>query len=130
MKIYVAHSREFDYEKELYHPIRSDQNLPQTDIILPHEAGQNINFGRKFYSQLDLVIAEVSYAATGLGIELAWAYDAHVPIICISKSGARISGSLHAVCDHFYEYANTESLIKLVEDIISHHEAGEYHVNK
>ena len=118
MKIYIAHSREFDYEKELYRPIRSNQSLPQRDIILPHEDGQNINFGREFYSQLDLVIAEVSYPATGLGIELAWTYDAHVPIICISKLGTRISGSLYAVCDHFEEYITPESLIKLVENII------------
>ena len=35
MKIYIAHSREFDYKNELYTPIK--KVLKDHEVILPHE---------------------------------------------------------------------------------------------
>lgn len=119
MKIYIAHSREFDYEKELYWSIRASKKLPQADIILPHEPGYDNQQDRDFYRHLDLIIAEVSYPATGLGIELGWAADDHTPIACIYRAGRKYSGSLHAVTDHFYEYNSNEELQAAIEHIIA-----------
>ena len=116
--IYIAHSRDFDYENLLYKPIRSNKNLPQDEIILPHEPGHDNNHTREFYANLDLVIAEVSYSATGLGIELGWAFDSQVPIVCLYQSGKKYSGSLHAVTDQFYEYHNELELIKIIKKLI------------
>ncbi len=118
MKIYIAHSREFDYEKELYWPIRASKKLPQVDIILPHEPGYDNRQDRDFYRHLDLIIAEVSYSATGLGIELGWAADDHTPIVCIYQEGRKYSSSLHAITDQFYEYASNEELQATIERII------------
>ena len=115
MKIYLGHSREFDYESELYLPIRADAQLKEYEIILPHENGQAFNWGKDFYGTLDLFIAEVSFPATGLGIELGWAYDAGVPIVCIFKAGMKVSSSLRAVTDKFYEYNNAEELCQIIE---------------
>lgn len=115
--IYIAHSREFDFENQLYLPIRAAKDLPQSNIILPHEPGHDPNHGRAFYSELDLIIAEVSYPATGLGIELGWASDDNIPIVCVYQSGKKYSGSLHAVTDQFYEYRDTDELISIIKDL-------------
>lgn len=125
MKIYIAHSREFDYESELYRPIRQAATLSQSAIILPHEPGYNNHHDRDFYKTLDLIIAEVSYPTTGLGIELGWAYDDKIPIICIYKAGAKVSDALRAVTDQFYEYSNNNELIKIIEAQISHDRAND-----
>lgn len=84
IKIYVAHSRSFDFKKELYEPIRKNFLNNEHTFILPHEHSEE-PFNSKDYlkDEADLVIAEVSEPSTGLGIELGWA-DAHqVLIICI-----------------------------------------------
>lgn len=120
MKIYIAHSREFDYQTELYQPIRHSSGLPQSEIILPHEPGYENHQDRDFYKTLDIMIAEVSCQATGLGIELGWAKDDGTPIICVYKKGAKISGSLKAVTDQFYEYHDDAELIKIIETQISY----------
>ena len=96
MKIYIAHSREFDYQTELYTPIREDTNLPQDDIILPHEPSHDPKHSRDFYRKLDLMIAEVSYPATGL----------------------RPSGSIYAVTDHVLTYSSSAEMLNLIEKII------------
>ena len=132
MKIYLAHSREFDYQHDLYDPIRRNSNLNQSDLIFPHEQSDSktSQHDRQFYKDLDLVIAEVSFPATGLGIELAWCADAKVPIVCISRRDAHVSGSLRAVCSDFYQYSDADELSRLVENIIKHYKLGEYNVNQ
>ncbi len=114
--IYIAHSREYDYEKELYQPVRSIAELDQTQIILPHETERHNT--REFYRTLGLMIAEVSYPATGMGIELGWANDDKTPIICVYRQGTKPSGSLWAVTDRFYEYQDMAELKTLITKII------------
>lgn len=118
MKIYFGHSREVNYEKELYEYIRNDRVLSKENIILPHEKGYEGNNSREFYANLDLFIAEVSYPSTGLGIELGWAYDENIPIICIYKTSSKFSSSLKVITNNFYEYKNTDELISIIKKVI------------
>lgn len=114
MRIYIGHSKDFDYQNELYRPLRASKDLTPYEIILPHESTNHSNNARDFYQNLDLFIAEVSYPATGLGIELAWAHDAGIPIVCISRKDAKISGSLTVVTDQFYTYDSPSKIPSLV----------------
>ena len=116
MKIYVAHSRSFDYVNELYKPIRD--NIHGYEIILPHENNSNDPHDREFYKNIDLFIGEVSYPATGLGIELGFAYDDNKPIYCIYKKGNKISSSVKAITNNIYEYSNIDEMVKIIENII------------
>lgn len=99
-------------------PIRQDPELLEYNIILPHEPGCNNQNTREFYRSLDLIIAEVSYPGTGLGIELGWGFDDGIPIACIYKKEAKISGSLIAVSDRFYQYSTPKELINTIKTII------------
>lgn len=67
MKIYFAHSKNFDYIKDYYLPIQNNSDLKKETLIFPHKNDRNNKHERSFYSNLDLFIAEVSYCATGLG---------------------------------------------------------------
>lgn len=114
MKIYIAHSRDIDYLNELYKPLKE----LKIDFIFPHENGKNNCNSRNFYKELDLVIAEVSNPATGLGIELGFLYDDNVPIHCLYKKGNQISSTLKSVTSNFYEYENSEELKEIVRKIM------------
>ncbi len=122
MKVYIGHSRGFDYQKELYEPIRKSPELSEYEIILPHEGDSNKSNPKAFYRNLDLFIAEVSYPATGLGIELGWASSGNTPIVAISKVGAEVSGSIHAVTDKFHQYHDEAELTKVIQEIIQQHQ--------
>lgn len=121
MQIYLGHSRGFDYQTELYQPIKGSPELSSLNIVLPHDGKISYN-SPDFYRNLDLFIAEVSYPATGLGIELGWAYDAGVPIVCISKADAKVSSSLSVLTNEFYQYHDSVELIKLLKEIIKKHQ--------
>jgi len=58
--------------------------------VLPHETSDE-PFNSKDYlkNEADLMIAEVSESATGLGIELGWADNYEVPIICVYRNGSK-----------------------------------------
>src|SRR3990167_1351123 len=103
MKIYIAHSKDFDYKNELYAPLRDSRLNSQHEIFLPHETDQFINT-KEIVEKSDMVIAEVSYPATGEGIELGWADSFRIPIVCLYKEGTKPSQSLKAVSETVVAY--------------------------
>ncbi len=118
MKIYVAHSAGFDYKNELYLPIRQSHLNALHEFILPHElSGEQFDSRALFSKGIDLVIAEVSYPSTGLGIEIGWADSLGIPIVCFYKSSSTPSGSLRAVTERIVEYATKEELISGIVQI-------------
>lgn len=115
--IYVSHSKDYDYKRELYDPIRLSDINNKFNIILPHEKSEKPFNSKEFFSSgnCDYVIAEASYSATGLGIELGWADCYEVNIIAIVKKGYKVSGSVKILTDIIIEYENIEDLLdKLV----------------
>lgn len=124
MKIYVSHSRNSDYQNELYKPLRESELNKLHEIILPHENSETPYNSKELLSkkQVDLVIAEVSHAATGQGIELGWADAFEVPIICIYKSNAKLAGSLIVISSDFIEYNNSKDLHERLLKIIKKYE--------
>lgn len=118
MKIYVGHSKDINYINELYKPVKEYEKNTRHIFILPHENNVNSNNTRDFYNNIDLFIAEVTMPSTGLGIELGWAFDSNVPIVCISKKGNRITNSLKSVTNEFYKYNTDEELINIINLII------------
>lgn len=116
MKIYVTHSTAYDFNKELYEPIRRSTLNNLHEIALPHEKSEELFDTKKYLTNCNLVIAEVSYPSTGQGIELGWADAKKVPIICFYKKGTKPSGSIKAVSSKIFEYTDKKELIKKISD--------------
>jgi hypothetical protein len=120
MKIYVAHSKDFDFQEELYKPIKNSSLNKEHTFVFPHDkSGEIFNSKDFFKKDCDLVVAEVSYPATGLGIELGWADILNVPIACLYKKGFKIPNSLKVVTDMFLEYSNIDELIAKIGETIT-----------
>jgi hypothetical protein len=117
MKIYVPHPKDFDFVNELYKPIRESKLNNEYDFFLPHEDGKQVNT-KDIIKNSDLVLAEVSLPTTGQGIELGWANMLNVPILCISKKGAKIAGSLKYITDQFLVYDGPADLIKQLTNFL------------
>jgi len=107
MKIYVTHSSDFDYKKELYLPIRNSNLNSKYEFILPHENNDHFN-SYEVIKNADLILAEVSFPSTGQGIELGWANAFNKKILCINKTGSKISGSLKYISKDFLTYNDSE----------------------
>lgn len=113
-RIYVGHARRSDYENELYDPIKSIDHYEDYEFIFPH--GGN---GKEFVSEsdlkgVDLFICEISYPATGLGIELAFAHMYKVPIVCLYKKGSVISDSIRNLNCKIYEYCDINQMLRII----------------
>ena len=115
MNIYVGHSNDIDYVNELYIPIRNSVLNTKHFIVLPHEKTSEPFNSKSFFTNCDLVIAEVSAKSTGLGIELGWANLLGIPIVCIYKKGSSYSSSLSVVSNIFLEYESNQELIEKIE---------------
>ena len=118
MKIYFGHSKGFDYKNELYKPIRESSLSAEHEIILPHEKSDGPINSKAFLKTCDLMIAEVSYPATGLGIELGWADFLGVPILCVYKSDAKVSSSAKLIAKNVIKYDNPQDLVEKLTKFI------------
>jgi len=110
MKLYLTHPSNYDYQTELYEPLKQSIG-PKHDIVYPHDthtAGVN---SKDIIPSCDVVLAEVSILSTGQGIELGWASAAGKPIICFYRRSATVSGSLRFITNDLFDYASTTDML-------------------
>jgi hypothetical protein len=118
MKIFVAHSSNFDFKNDLYLPLRNSQLNNEHEIFLPQEKNNLGPVTKDIIRNSDLIIADITFPSTGQGIELGWADIFHVPIICIYKNGSKISRSLNKLTDKFIIYDDAEDMIQKIIDFL------------
>lgn len=119
MNIYVSHSKGYDYRNGLYIPITKSRISLEHDIILPHEFSSENYSSREFFQNMcDLMIAEVSFKGTGIGIEIGWADAFDVPIIAMHRKDADVPGSLKSVknISSVISYSTPEDMIRKLEE--------------
>jgi len=82
-------------------------------FIFPHTNSQKPFNTKELFLQkgCDIVLAEISYPATGQGIELGWAHIYSIPIYSYYKTGTDASGSALSISTKKYEYGTIEDLI-------------------
>ena len=113
MHIYFCHSKDFYFQKELYEPIRKSNLNVRHEFIFPHESTETVN-SKERIKECDAVFAEVSFPATGLGIELGWAEMMGKRIVCFYRKGSHISRSLGCITKELVEYDGAEDLVEKV----------------
>lgn len=120
MKIYVTHSRSWNYKNGLYLPIRQSPLNSQHEFILPHEFSDKPFPSRELILNggLNLILAEVSIPSTAQGIEIGWADSKEIPIAFLYQSGTKPSNALGKVSETFVEYINSIQLIDGIERAI------------
>ena len=113
MKIYVAHSSSFDYQNELYEPLKQSGLAKAHKFFLPHDGGNPEN-SKDIIKDSDLLIAEVSYPSTGAGIEIGWANSFGVPIWAVYKEGTKPSSSIKHVAPKIFPYKDSADLVSIL----------------
>ncbi|MFA9288297.1 MAG: hypothetical protein ACEQSA_00250 [Weeksellaceae bacterium] len=116
MNIYVSHSSNFDYQTELYLPLKTI--LKDHTLILPHEKDAKPFPVRELFSdkKCDLVIAEVSFPSTGQGIELGWADSLKIPVLYLLRKDIKASESIFTISSKMIIY---DQLIYTKDTILS-----------
>lgn len=116
MKVYAAHAKGFDFHTNWYEPIKQTSWFSD-EVILPHEKTEALFDSKTFLQSCDVMIAEVTYAATGLGIEIGWANMMEVPIICFYEEGKKLSSSVKMIADVCISYRSTEELQEKLNEL-------------
>lgn len=119
MKIYVGHASSFDYHTELYQPLRIANFWLNHTVVLPHDGTREIVHSKPTLADCDLLIAEVSYPSTGLGIEIGWAETHGCEILFLYKKGTILSSSLSLVSTNFLEYTTPKVMISKLDEWVA-----------
>jgi hypothetical protein len=110
MNIYCIHSTAFDFVADYYLEITQCSLLKEHEMIFPHLPGSPEIHSRSIIDKCDLVLAEVSYPSTGLGIELGWADSAGKPIVAVHKKDLIISSSIRMITQHIVPYSSMRDI--------------------
>jgi hypothetical protein len=116
MKIYIGHSTGFSFEEELYQPLKDSSLAESHELVFPHETEGLFDSKSFLHEEADLMIADVSRASTGLGIELGWADSFDVPVICVYRKDSTPSSSLEALDAEKIEYSVQRELVEKLKE--------------
>lgn len=119
MLIQFWHSSSYDYQKELYIPIKESIIFKQNKIILPHDNEWEFVNSKDSLKKVDIFFSEVSYPSIWLWIELWFANIYWVKIVCFYKKWIKVTGSLSVVCNDFFEYSNSNDMIEKINKYIN-----------
>lgn len=114
-KIYVSHSKSFDFKKKLYTPLKK---IAGFNFILPHEKKIIAN-SKEIIKKSSCFIADVSNKSLGVGIEIGWASAYKIPIIFIYKKDTMPSKSLRLVSKYFLKYSDLNKEINKLKNLIN-----------
>lgn len=118
MKIYVTHSKDFDYSRKLYEPLKASPLAAEHEFILPYEHGTPRYSSKDDIRRCALMIAEISKPSTGSGIEIGWADNYTVPIAAFYEYGSDYSRSVEFVAKETVSYSGPEELLTKIADAI------------
>jgi hypothetical protein len=118
MKLYLTHPSNYDYQTELYQPLKA--SLGKThDIFFPHDEHPDGVLSKDIIPACDYVLAEVSEPSTGQGIELGWASAAGMPIVCFHRQGTKVSSSLRFITNQIFEYTDSEDMLATLSSALA-----------
>lgn len=121
MRIYISHSRRFNFQGELYFPLRQTREFLPHELILPHEGSDGLYPVVKELEdrKIGLVIAELSYPSTNQGIELGLAKAYGVPVGGMFRDGSTPPSAISVVTENVQCYRNARTLVETVGRLIS-----------
>ena len=115
MQIFLSHSSNFDYQNELYLPIKTKFSEIIDLFVFPEELKTNT---KEIIRSSDLFFCEISHKSVGSAIETGWADAFNKPIYCFYKYGSSPSSSFRYLTNKIYEYKSIEDLLEIMESII------------
>lgn len=120
MRIYLSHSRNFDYQNELYKPLLDSAIAQSHQLVLPFMNGGGQSGDTKTVLQaVNMVVAEITHSNTGQGIELGWADMLGKPIVCFYRAGYTPSSSISMITHHLYPYKDPFDLVRQLESMLN-----------
>jgi len=88
------------------------------ELIYPESAAEGLEVTKNAIEKSDLVIAEVSLASTGSGIEMGWANAFGKTVIAFHHGATSISPSVQFVATAIHAYLGEDDIIAVLETLV------------
>lgn len=116
-KFFVTHSKNFNYQKELYDTIKTSKINREFEILYTTQF-EDFQTIKDELRKVDCLICEVTYPTIEIGIEMEWARSVEIPIISIAYKGTGVSKGVRLISHKVIEYTSSEDLIINLEECV------------
>lgn len=96
----------------------SQEEKNKVEMILPRDEQGEHNNTKMLIEEADLVIAEVSIASTGSGIELGWASAAGKDIVIFHQGAEVASPALQFVTQKMHSYITEDDIVLVLKQLL------------
>jgi hypothetical protein len=116
VRIYFSHATNSSFAAPVAEVLRA---ALKHEIIFPHQDSLAPLEIRPLFQAgvIDLVVAEVSCPSTGQGIELAWAAEANIPILCIYRNTTTPSRALEMIDARLMPYDACHEVVGFIDNL-------------
>ncbi|GAB6440770.1 hypothetical protein bcgnr5369_02790 [Bacillus cereus] len=109
MKVYVGHQNVTN--EGLHNVILNSEILKKHQFIF----SENVTNEKECLKKCEVMIADVSYPTIPLGIEMGWADNYKIDIICVCVKGTAISSHLTRMSKEILIYTEIVDLVEKLE---------------
>lgn len=95
-----------------------EKKHPDIKVQLPPDHPMTFDERRQQLGQSDLVVAEVSIASTGTGIDLGLAHAAGKDVVAFHTSTSAISPIVPVVATAIHAYLSEEKIVEVLETLV------------
>lgn len=113
--IYIAHLKQSNYVEELYEPLKNSLLAKKFNFIFPNEDVDTTIDSREAIKSCKYMIAEVSQPSIKLGMDIEYARNNGVEVICIFKRGYNPASCLKQASKVFIQYEHSDDFVKKLE---------------
>lgn len=117
MNIYIGNQSE-DYKKRLTDALLNSSMAKKHNFIFSENREHGQFDPKECLQSCEIMVADVSHPTILLGIEMGWADNYDVAIICVCSKGTAISSHLTRMSKDIIIYTDTEDLVEELEWMI------------
>lgn len=119
-KIYLAHSSKYDFQSELYQPIKQSALMDDYDFVFLLDTPDFLPNTKELIKSYDAVVAEIGYPTTGAGIEIGWADAFGIPLIFIHKDDFKPAAYYYDMGENIISYVSSGDMIEKLQQVLKH----------
>lgn len=118
LNIYFMHSKNFNYEEQIYKKVLSSSICLSQNIVLPYSNSNKNKYAKDLINKADIVIVDLYLPSFGLSLELKWLFKCKNKKVLFLSQDNKIPKKYEKLISNISVYDDVNSYIDIIENFI------------
>ncbi len=118
LNIYFMHSKNFNYEEQIYKKVLSSSICLSQNIVLPYSNSNKNKYAKDLINKADIVIVDLYLPSFGLSLELKWLFKCKNKKVLFLSQDNKIPKKYEKLISNISVYDDVNSYTDIIENFI------------